>query len=319
MEDERKRDLKYDLKYLRVKSSHLSSEILGLLTVFNFNRSFNVKTTRRVRYCEDDQRLFLNIYQQRNRDMKKKQPVFVYIHGGGWMSGSPNEREAFTTRVANSGYFVVGLFYGLAPFYSHPDFIENIYKAFAWLVEHQEEYNIEVDSIFVGGESAGAHLSAMAGAISTNKEYNAKFNLDERSRNIKIKGLILISGVYDMVKVINTGFRNMNFYVESFCGKPIMMLSEEKRKEVSPINFVTKDFPPSFVVLAERDKLAVSSIELMWRFEDIGVDYDYYFGKGFAAVHAFPVAQILKISREAMTGVHKFLKEIEDSNKQGDE
>lgn len=60
--------------------------------------------------------------------------------------------------------------------------IQNVYKAFAWLKEHADEYNIDMDRIFVGGESAGAHLSSMAGAISTNPEYAAHFDLDERSK-----------------------------------------------------------------------------------------------------------------------------------------
>ena len=126
----------------------------------------------------------------------------------------------------------MSLYYGHSPFYPHPEPIQNIYKAFAWLKENAEEYNIDTDAIFVGGESAGAHLSAMAGAIATNPAYNARFDLDERSRHQKIAGLVLNCGVFDLEKAIGLPFRNIELYVQSYCGgKPFDELTEEEKRK----------------------------------------------------------------------------------------
>lgn len=142
--------------------------------------------------------------------------------------------------------------------------IQNVYKAFAWLKEHAEEYNYDADSIFVGGESAGAHLSSMAGAIATNPEYKAHFTLDEKSKDQKIAALMLNCGVYDMPKAVHTGFKNIGIYTQSYLkGTPVEECPEELQKEISPINWVTSDFPPTFAISAENDKLAVLTFDLV--------------------------------------------------------
>lgn len=301
--------LLYDVKFTYVLTGHIKNELLGCLTIFNSKRSFAVRTTRLVRYAEDDRTLYLNIYERKDRDPAVKAPVFVYIHGGGWIGGLPETREAFNTRIAEAGYFVVSLYYGHSPFYPHPEPIENIYKAFAWLKEHADEYNIDAEEIFVGGESAGAHLSAMAGAIATNPEYNARFNLHPASRHQKIRGLVLNCGVFDLEKSIGLPFRNIELYVQSYCGgKPFYRLTEEEKKEISPIYHITENFPPTFAISAQYDALAVLTFDLVDKLRELGVEVEHFHGTGRAAVHAFAVVQALKISRQAMFGIHYFLR-----------
>lgn len=113
--------LLYDIKFAYVRTGHAKNELLGFLTVFNARRSLNVKVKRQVHYDMDgDRKLYLNIYERKDRDPGIKAPVFVYIHGGGWIGGLPETREAFNTRIAEAGYFVVSLYYGHSPFYPHP-------------------------------------------------------------------------------------------------------------------------------------------------------------------------------------------------------
>jgi len=301
--------LLYDVKFAYVRTGHAKNELLGFLTVFNAKRSINVDVTRFVRYAPDNERLYLNIYQRKDRDPEIKAPVFVYIHGGGWIGGLPETREAFNTRIAEAGYFVVSLYYGHSPFYPHPEPIRNIYKAFAWLKQHADEYNIDTDAIFVGGESAGAHLSAMAGAISSDPEYNARFDLDPVSRHQKIAGLVLNCGVFDLEKAIGLPFRNIELYVQSYCGgKPFDELTEEEKNEISPIYHVTKDFPPTFAISAQYDALAILTFDLVEKLRSLGVEVEHYHGTGKLAVHAFAVVQALRISREAMFGIRAFLR-----------
>lgn len=301
--------LLYDIKFAYVRTGHAKNELLGFLTVFNARRSFKVKVTRRISYAPDDRRLYLNIYERKDRDARRKAPVFVYIHGGGWIGGLPETREAFNTRIAEAGYFVVSLYYGHSPFYPHPEPIQNIYKAFAWLKEHAEEYNIDADSIFVGGESAGAHLSAMAGAIATDPEYNARFDLHPLSRHQKIAGLVLNCGVFDLEKAVGLPFRNIELYVQSYCGgKPFDALSEAEKREISPIYHVTKDFPPTFAISAQCDALAILTFDLVEKLRSLGTDVEHYHGTGKLAVHAFAVVQVLRISKEAMFGIRAFLR-----------
>ena len=302
----------YDVKYAYVFGGHVKNELLGALTIFNLNRSTKVRTTRFIRYDDTDKRMYLNIYERKDRDRTQKVKVFVYIHGGGWIGGYPGTREGFTTKVAEKGYFVVSIYYGEAPAYAHPKMIENVYKAFAWLKEHADEYNLDVDAIYVGGESAGAHLSAMAGAIATNPEYNAMFNLDERSRHIKIAGLVLNCGVYDMLKATTTGFKNIGIYTQSYCGGvEVKDLDEDVQRQISPIYWVTSAFPPTFAISGENDKLAVLTFDFVKTLYENGVFIDHYHAQGKYAVHAFAIIQALRITKIAMQGIYEFLNNLD--------
>lgn len=312
------KSLAYRTKYIYVAGGHFKNEVLGFLTVFNLGRSHSVRVTRLLRYDAKNPALYLDIYQRKDRDMSKKAKVFVYVHGGGWIGGYPITREGFTTKVAEAGYFVASIRYGDGPKYAHPAMIENVFKAIGWLKDNAEKYNIDMDSIFMGGESAGGHLSAMAGAIVTNPEYAERFkNIDPKLKEQRIEGLVLNCGVYDVEKTAQSGFRNVDVYTQSYCGGvPISELSDEMKKEISPIYWTTDKFPPTFAISAENDKVAVLTFDLVEKLYELGVPLEQYHGEGKWAVHAFAVLQCFKISKEAMSGALSFLAQLQKDKAQ---
>lgn len=178
------RRISFGIKYTYAMGGRLRNEIVGMLTVYNFGRAVFLHVKRHIRFDPSDEKLYLNIYYPLGKH-KGRYKVFLYIHGGGWMGGWPESREAFTTRIATAGYFVASVYYGEAPRYAHPKMIENIYKAIGWLRDHADELDIDMESIVVSGESAGAHLAAMAACISTNPEYaqNSIWTSAQRSRS----------------------------------------------------------------------------------------------------------------------------------------
>lgn len=294
-------------KYNRtIKACYKTEKLAGKL-LFNLNMSDGVEIKRKIEYCSNSD-LYLNICQPKEKQSSKL-PVFIYLHGGGWIAGSPEGREAFATRIANCGFFVVSVFYGLSPKYTHPEPILNIYKAIEYLYNNEEKYNIDLSNTFMGGESAGGHLSAIVGAISSNEEYKKTFALPEMSKNITFRGLFLNCGIYDISRVINSGFKHIKIFVTCYFGNSLRRLSKDKKlEEMSPINFVTPNFPCSYIITADSDKLADNGFRFMEKLKENGVNYTHYHGKGLFAVHAFPVAQSLKITKEVMNELEKFLK-----------
>lgn len=303
-------NIKKRARFVYVRGGHAKNEVLGFLTVLNMDRAIDVGIERHVRYAGDDQNLYLNIYQPRERDLSVKLPVFVYIHGGGWIGGLPESREAYTTRIAKAGYFVISLYYGHSPEYAHPKPLENIYKAFLWLKQNAWKYNVDADAIFVGGESAGAHMSAMVGAVSSNKAYADRFNIPDEIKNQKIRGLILNCGVYDLDRAYDIPFKNIKLYIDSFAGADYKNLDAERKATLSPTNFLTSEFPPTFAISAENDALNPLTYELVSALEKLGVDVRHYLGKGIFAVHAFAVAPVLDISKQALIKSGEFMEEL---------
>ncbi len=88
-------------------------------------------------------------------------PALLHIHGGGYVLGAPEMRDAGNRQLSHElGCVIVSVDYRLAPETPHPGPVEDCYAALAWL--HTEAAGLGVDAtrIAVGGESAGGGLAA---------------------------------------------------------------------------------------------------------------------------------------------------------------
>jgi epsilon-lactone hydrolase len=83
--------------------------------------------------------------------------VLLYLHGGGFVCGSPLTHRQLAARIsASTGVPVLLLDYRLAPEHPFPAAAEDALIAYRWLLS--EGYAPE--RIIVGGDSAGGHLAA---------------------------------------------------------------------------------------------------------------------------------------------------------------
>src|SRR6516165_9230176 len=88
-------------------------------------------------------------------------PLFVFIHGGYWQR---NDKDMFAfladgPRAHGIDVAVVG--YTLAPEARFTDIVEEIRQALSVLRERAGEFGFDRDRLFVGGWSAGGHLTAI--------------------------------------------------------------------------------------------------------------------------------------------------------------
>ncbi|MDR3216922.1 MAG: alpha/beta hydrolase [Clostridiaceae bacterium] len=297
-----------DKFYLFPKARLHLDEWIGYCTLFNVNKAKDVEYVRKIRYADGDENLYLNVCRPQNRTAGQKLPVFVYIHGGGWVSGRPEDREAFVSRIASAGFFTVNVFYGYSPEYPHPLPVANIYRALKWLRTQIDFPEADTDEIWLGGESAGAHLAAIAGAASANPEYRELLALDEEYGEIKFKGLVLNCGVYDIETALESGFKYISSYVYAYYGRPLEEMEEDVYAiTMSPVYFVTGAFPKTFLVTAQNDPLKGCGALMRDKLSECGVAFEHFHGDGAAAVHAFAVSQAFDISKEAMNRILRFM------------
>jgi len=87
---------------------------------------------------------------------QKKDKVLLYIHGGGFISGSCNTHRTHVAKFAKGTNLKSLLFdYRLAPEHPFPAAVDDCVEAYQWLLEQ----NFKPENIVIGGESAGGTLT----------------------------------------------------------------------------------------------------------------------------------------------------------------
>jgi acetyl esterase/lipase len=88
-------------------------------------------------------------------------PALFWIHGGGFIGGSPEQDERTNIAfVRELGITVAAVRYRLSPDHAAPAALHDAYAGLRWLFDHAEERGIDAERIAVGGASAGAGLAA---------------------------------------------------------------------------------------------------------------------------------------------------------------
>ncbi|MBN3728683.1 alpha/beta hydrolase [Burkholderia sp. Ac-20379] len=86
--------------------------------------------------------------------------VYLHIHGGGWMLGTPDMQDRLLETIgAAAGLAAVSVDYRLAPEHPFPAPVDDCVAAARWLIAHAEA-EFGATWLAIGGESAGAHLAA---------------------------------------------------------------------------------------------------------------------------------------------------------------
>jgi arylformamidase len=121
-------------------------------------------------------------------------PVFVYIHGGYWRSGSKDDNCNFAPAFVERGVTVVLVEYDLCPKVTVTDIVGQTRASIGWVYRNISRYSGNPSKLFISGHSAGGHLVAMALAYDWEKE-GPPPDL--------IKGAVASSGVYDLDMVMH--------------------------------------------------------------------------------------------------------------------
>lgn len=95
-------------------------------------------------------------------------PVIVSVHGGGWVYGDKELYQFYGMSLAQRGFAVVNFTYRLAPEYKYPAPLEDINMVIGWMYQNKKEYGLDMDHVFMVGDSAGGHLAGLYSAICTN-------------------------------------------------------------------------------------------------------------------------------------------------------
>lgn len=232
-------------------------------------------------------------------------PLLVWIHGGGWASGSkhgcPPLRAGFTER----GYAIASLDYRLSGDAIFPAAVEDCKAALRWLRAHAEHYNLDPDHIGVWGSSAGGHLAAFLGTSGDTREFDVGGNLGFSSA---VQAVGDYYGPTDFVQMDAHAFPGTRLIHDSptspesrFIGGPIQdEANRAKVQRANPIAYVTQNDPPFLIVHGDSDPAVPhhQSELLHAALVKTGVPVRFVTVKGGGHGQGFPGAELNPIAAE---------------------
>ncbi|HSO95430.1 MAG TPA: alpha/beta hydrolase [Acidimicrobiia bacterium] len=181
--------------------------------------------------------------------------VFLHIHGGGWIIGEPEMTDLLNEIVADALHVaIVSVDYRLAPEHPYPAGPDDCEAAAVWLLE-KAEAEFGTERLLIGGESAGAHLSAVT-LLRMRDRHNA---VD------RFLGANLVFGVYDLshtpsqqgIGVPPGGdiltVDGIRFFTELFA--PGRSPEGRRDPDLSPLYADLHDLPPALFTVGAADHL----------------------------------------------------------------
>jgi arylformamidase len=133
----------------------------------------------------------LDIY----RAAGERRPIFVFLHGGAWRTGTA------------ASYAAPAEMFGLAgAHYVVPDFnwvqdvagnlmvlADQVRRAIAWVYRNASRFGGDASRLYLGGQSSGGHLAAVAMTTDWSDQFELPADM--------IKGGLLVSGMYELAPV----------------------------------------------------------------------------------------------------------------------
>lgn len=215
---------------------------LTLFVTLSSCAGISVKRTKNILFDGEHQ---LDVFKSKKAD--SMQPVFIFVHGGNWNSGSKNQYFLIGNRLAKKGVTTVIIDYPLAPKANYEAMTLTVAKACIWSEKSISKYGGDPKRITAGGHSAGGHLAALAAM-------DQRF-FDSLGYTSPIKALVNIdAGGLDMYGYLrHENLDSSHTYFDSFTKDP------ETWKRASPLFHINDQTPPILTLLGEETYPSIKS------------------------------------------------------------
>ena len=129
------------------------------------------------------------------RTDKPNAPIFIFTHGGAWLTGDAKEYHFAAENFVRAGAHYVALDF-IAVEAAGGDIrkmAEQVRRGIAWVYKNAASFGGDPNKLYIAGQSSGAHLSGVALVSDWQKEHGISPDF--------IKGATLLSGMYEMKPV----------------------------------------------------------------------------------------------------------------------
>ena len=205
--------------------------------------------------------------------------AYLHIHGGGWMLGAADMQDETLEQTADrTGLLCLSVEYRLAPEHPYPAGPDDCETAAIWLA--REIGNLAIGGkLFIGGESAGAHLAAVT-----------LLRLRDRHGMAPFSGANLVCGAYDLaltpsMRSFTTPLVLARRDTEAFIKRFLQNGEDVGDPDVSPIHANLSGMPPALFSCGTSDGLLDDTLFMCGRWSAAGNEAELSLWPG--GPHAF--------------------------------
>ena len=212
-------------------------------------------------------------------------PVIVWLHAGGWRSGSRKQAPDLSRHFAMHGFAMASIDYRYSNEATFPAQLHDVKAAIRWLRANAEGYGLDGWRIGLWGASAGGHLATLA-ALTPDEEFGHPESGANAHRDLPtdVQAVVTAYAPIDFLQmdaqrddaliavddpsafVLPPGARTADArsYESLLIGAPIHDRPDLARA-ASPLAYVTAGAPPFLIVHGRSDRaVPVQQSELLY-------------------------------------------------------
>ncbi|MGQ7790890.1 alpha/beta hydrolase fold domain-containing protein [Faunimonas sp. B44] len=190
--------------------------------------------------------------------------LYLHIHGGGWMLGAADmQDETLEATAERTGLVCCSVEYRLAPEHPYPAGPDDCEAAALWAAR-EAAARFGVDRLFIGGESAGAHLSVVT-----------LVRLRDRHGLTHFHGANLLCGAFDLALTPSMRAQEEPLILarrdtEAFVARFLQNGEDRRDPDVSPLYADLRGMPPALFTCGTRDGLIDDTLFMAARWAAAG-------------------------------------------------
>jgi acetyl esterase/lipase len=174
-------------------------------------------------------------------ESKHPVPAIISVHGGRWRGGHRRDASSINVKQwAGFGFFAMSIDYRLVGCSPAPACYQDMQCAIRFVHAHADKYNVDPKRIFLIGQSAGGHMTALAATLGDGP-FARTGGWDKASN--EIRGAICVAANYEL-----TALSWGDIWTPQ-SEDPI-----KARKLASPVNHVTKETKPLLLLHSDNDQ-----------------------------------------------------------------
>lgn len=145
--------------------------------------------------CSGDRYHLLDVYSPVENPCVM--PTIIDVHGGGWYYGDKELNKIYCLNLAERGFRVVNLSYRLTPNVCLKEQVADVATAINFVYDNAISLGVDLNNVFITGDSAGAHLAALIVNLACDPEMQKAFGL---SVKMTFKAVCYTCAAFDISK-----------------------------------------------------------------------------------------------------------------------